>query len=118
MDYLFHQIIVFIVMMIYVPVSMAYIISISKEKGWLNRICCMAMSSCLIVNLPYVIKNYQQYLMGHFSGLPEVITKGQLIVNTVIMIVLILVIISYIYVKIRMRSTFYNGRHKKYMLEY
>ena len=118
MDYLFHQIIVFIVMMIYVPVSMAYTIFMIKEKGWFNRICCVVMTSSLIINLPYVIRNYQQYLMGHFSGLPEVITKGQLVADTVIMIVLTLVIISYIHAKIRMRSTFYNGIHKKYMLEY
>lgn len=118
MDLLFHQIIVFIVMMVYVPVSMAYIIYISKEKGWLNRICCVVMSSCLIINLPNVIKNYQQYLMGHFSGFPEVITKGQLIADTVVMIVLTLVIISYIYVKIRMRSVFYNGIYQKHLLEH
>lgn len=118
MDYLFHQITAFILMMLYVPVTMAHTIFMIKEKGFLNRLCYVIVASSLIVNLPNVIKNYQQYLMGHFSGLPEVILTRQLIADTIVMIVMPLVIISYIYVKIRMRSTFYNGRHKKYMLEY
>ena len=118
MDYLFHQITVFILMMIYVPVAITHTIFMIKEKGWLNRICYVIMSSCLIINLPNIVKNYQQYLMGHFSGLPEVITKGQLIADTVVMIVLTLVIISHIYVKMRTRSIFYNGIYKKYLLEH
>lgn len=103
MDYQFHQITVFIVMMVYVPASMAYTIFMIKEKGCFNVICHAVMALCIIINLPNVIKNYQQYLMGHFSGLPEVITKSQLIADTIILIVLTLVIISYIYVKIRIK---------------
>ena len=118
MDLLFHQIAVFILMMIYVPVTMVHTIFMIKEKGWLNRICYVVIASSLIINLPNVIKNYQQYLMGHFSGLPEVITKSQLIADTVVMVTVTLVIICCIYIKIRTWRIFYAYRYKKYLLEH
>lgn len=102
MDYQFHQVTVFAIMGVYIPAIIIYIICMIKEKGWSNRLCYGFIVTGLTLNLPNVVKNYQQYLMGHFSGLPEVISKAQLVADTVVMIIVTLVTIGCIYVKVRM----------------
>ena len=49
------------------PMTLTYSIFMFKEKGWRNRFCNGLVGTALLVNLPNVIKNYQQYVMGHFS---------------------------------------------------
>jgi len=97
MDYQFHQVVVFILTAIYIPMIMANTILMIKEKGWRYHLCYGIIAMGLIANLPSVIKNYQQYLMGHFSGLPEVISENQLIADSVVTCVFMMVVISFTY---------------------
>ena len=92
MDLLLHKIIISIFITVYMPMTLTYYIFMFKEKGWRNRFCNGLVGTALLVNLPNVIKNYQQYVMGHFSGLPEVITTRQFTADIIFVIVSVLAI--------------------------
>lgn len=92
MDLLFHQITIFILMMIYVPLIMSHIMYMIKENRWSSRLCYGVISIGLIVNFPNIIENYQQYLMGHFCGLPEVTTIRHFTADVIFVIIFALVI--------------------------
>lgn len=98
MDMLFNQIIVFILVAIYFPLIMGEIVAIIIDKDLINRIRYIFVLIILIITFPSVIKHYQQYLMGHFSGLPKVITICQTTSN--ILTVAVLLLMVYLLIKI------------------
>ena len=88
MDYLFHQITIFIMTTIYIPLTIFQVICIVKAINWKYYLLHTIAILCLINGLPITLMNYQQYIMGHPSGLSETITKS---VTTADIIVLILI---------------------------
>ena len=74
MKLLLHQTVIFTFTTIYVPMSLAYFIFMLKEKEWLNRLCYGIIGAVLLLNLPNILLQYQQYIMGHSAGLPEAIS--------------------------------------------
>lgn len=107
MDLLLHQTVISILITVYVPISLAYNIFMIREKGWFNRLCYGIMGISLMINTPVIVKNYQQYIMGHFSGLPETISTNQTIADIIVALVFALVLIIYICVFI--------GRRRKHV---
>ena len=104
MELLFHQIIVFMLTAIYFPLIMGEIVVIITDKDLFNRIGYGVVLALLIITFPKVIKNYQQYLMGHFSGLPELITRSQTISNTITVVMILLIMCFLIGVTIKFRK--------------
>ena len=104
MDMLFNQIIVFILTAIYFPLIIGEIVAIVIDKDLTNRIGYGIVLTILITTFPRVIRNYQQYLMGHFSGLPEVITNGQTISNILTVAVILLMVCLIIKITIKFKK--------------
>lgn len=97
MDYLFHQIVVFIVTIIYIPLIIFQIICIIKITNWKHYLLHTIVIVYLINSLPITLINYQQYIMGHFSGLPKTITKMVITTDIIILILIFsMVIVSII----------------------
>jgi len=92
MDYQFHQTIVFILMAIYVPLIMTNFILMVKGKNKSDYLCYGLITIGLIFSLPSLMQRYQQYLMGYFSGLPEIITTTQSIYDVIVIIMFLLII--------------------------
>lgn len=92
MSLLFHQITICIIVVGYVPIILAHYICMLKEKKLSDRLCWGSIVVVLILNLPNIIKNYQQYIMNHFSGLSETITSTQITADIIAIILFVTVL--------------------------
>lgn len=100
MELLLHQTTIFVLTAMWIPLTMYNLIRSIEKSSWLHR----STVTALIITFPNIIKQYQQYIMGHFSGLPEVITTSQISADIAFMIIFLLITGLCIVVKIKVKQ--------------
>lgn len=100
MNYSFYQIIISILIPLYFPVILTQLVFMFQTKKLKERIILGVTATIMIIGFPAILKNCQQYVMGYFSGLPEVAPKSLEIIATL----LVVAIIAYIHMVIQVEK--------------
>ena len=98
MGLLLHDVYVLIFVSIYIPAILSQMIYLTKAKGIMENLYSTAIIIALTINIPPVFKYYQQHIMGHFSGLQELVHKNVFTCNMIFIVSVIIIIFMIIMV--------------------